>query len=56
LEVSYSVLGINNVKNTIVLKNEELLSKLSGLNPTKQKPNYTKFAFLKENKKDKCLI
>lgn len=55
LEVSYSVLGINNVKNTIVLKNEELLSKLSGLNPTKQKPNYTKFAFLKENKKDKCL-
>lgn len=50
LEVSYSVLGINNVKKTIVFPEETLLSDATGINPTKRVPNYGKFTFLKEDK------
>lgn len=50
LEVSYSVLGINNLKKTIVFPEETLLSDATGINPTKKVPNYGKFTYLKEDK------
>ena len=56
LEVSYSVLGINNKKKAIVFPKEILLSDATGINPTKKVPNYTKFAFLEEDKGDGHLI